>query len=67
MTDISIMQILYRPHKLPNNTLQLSFIPDVALYQTRLVEALHDEIGAMLLEVQVESLVFDDGRMSKFL
>ena len=67
MTDISIMQILDRPHKLPSNSLQLCLILDLALGQTWLVEALHDEIGAMLLEIQVESFVFDDGRMSKFL
>lgn len=49
MTYISIMQILNRLHKLPNNRLQLSLIPNVALNQTRLIEALHDEIRAMLL------------------
>lgn len=67
MTDISIMQILDGLHQFPHNALQLSLILDLALTEAGLVEALHDEVCAVLLEVQVESLIFDDGRMSKFL
>lgn len=44
---------------------ELLLILDAALEQAGLVEALHDEIGTMLLGVNVESFILDDGRMAE--
>lgn len=45
--------------------LELLFILDAAFKQTGLIEALHDEIGTVLVSVDVESFVLDNGRMAE--
>lgn len=44
---------------------QLLLVLDTAFEQAGLIEALHDEIGAMLVWVEMESFVLDDGRMAE--
>jgi hypothetical protein len=65
MADVSVVQVLQSFDQLPDQVLELLFIKGGAVQEAGLVEALHYEVGAVVFEVQVEGLIFDDGRMAK--
>jgi hypothetical protein len=65
MAYISMMQVLYGINEFLDDEFQLFLIFDRALQETRFVKTLHDEVGAVLLEVQIERFIFDNGRMAK--
>lgn len=60
------MQILDGFDQFLGHQLDLLLAGDADFCEAGLVEALHDQVGAVLLEVQVERLVPDDRRMSQF-
>lgn len=66
VANIAVMQILDGPDQFLGHQLDLLLAGDADFGEAGLVEALHDQVGAVLLEVQVERLVPDDRRMSQF-
>ncbi len=51
MADISVMQILNGPNEFLHNKFELLLVLDLAIRKAGLVKTLHDEVGAMLLDV----------------
>ena len=66
VANIPVMQILDSFDQFLGHQFDLLLAADVDFSEAGLVEAFHDQVGAVLLEIQVESLVADDRRMSQF-
>lgn len=66
VANIAVMQILDGFDQFLGHQLDLLLASHADFCEAGLVEALHDQVGAVLLEVQVERLVPDDRRMSQF-
>lgn len=58
-----VMQVLQSLDELLYNFLKLRLSADFAFRETRFIEALHHQIAAVLLDVQIEGFVFDYARM----
>jgi hypothetical protein len=67
MANITVMQVLDSLHELLGHRLDLLLGADVDVCEAGPVEALHHQVGTVLLEIEVESFIADDGRMSKLL
>jgi hypothetical protein len=67
VADVAVVQVLDGGDQLLYNDFKLCLIGDAALQEVGLIEALHDQEGAVLAGVQVEGLILDDGRVPKLL
>lgn len=66
MANIAVMEILDSLDQFLCHQFDLLLAGDADFREAGPVEAFHNQVGAVLLEIKVECLVSDDRRMSQF-